>query len=154
MSANDKRCRQCRQSKPIREFTLPRHRLCTACRTGRNIDLVEAWIAGRQSLPPASPDPAAVWAAQKSGQLLEPGGKVPGLTMTWEGSRKYARDRARQIRLEKEQDAAKQGKPVHTPTYRTVKVCVRCHAHKHVLAFHNPRYRVCMACDGPKIIQE
>ena len=149
MPVNDKRCRKCGQTKPLRFFTLPRHRLCTRCRTHSQFDLVEEFVADQADVA-ASPSAAQLWLAQQPG-VARPGGPVPALTMSWEGVKKYNRERARQIRIEQEQQAIADGHNVHTPTYRKVKSCVRCKERKHVTMFRSPRYRICSACDGPPL---
>ena len=151
MPANDKRCRKCGQTKPIRFFTLPRHRMCTRCRSRGNYDFVDDWLANQPARPPPVPPSAAeVWAAEQAHGPLPPGTPIPKLTMTWDGYKKYERERQRQIRREKEQEAAL-SQPVRTPVYRKIKLCVRCRERKHVTMFRNPRYRLCMKCDGPPI---
>lgn len=145
---NLKRCRKCQVYKPIREFDLPRHRECTACRRRKNLPIVEAWLA-HQAPVPTEPTELEVWAAQQSG--FKPDEPMRALTTMWAGNNKYQRERARSEAIAKERFDKARGIPVRTPKYATVKVCRRCQQTKHVSAYNNPRFRICAACDGPPI---
>lgn len=150
---NLKRCLKCQIYKPIREFELPRHRQCIACRRRQNSPAIEAWLAHTAPQPPIPYKPSEVetWAAQQSGFNVPPGYPVRSLTTTWAGYNKYQRERARHEVIEKERFDKARGIPIHTPKWATVKKCRRCKELKHVSAYNNPRFRICAACDGPPI---
>jgi ribosomal protein L37E len=145
---NHRRCRRCGEVKPIRGFQLPRHRLCTACLTRSNLLAVEHWAAA-QAPAPSQPSAAQTWAAQASGHKA---GKLPGLTSSYEGYKKYYRDKARHKSADKENEARKAGQTKRPPKYHHVKLCVRCHLKKHISQFGHPRWRICLACDGPPLL--
>ena len=148
MTVEDKRCRKCGMRKPLRAFDLARHRLCSDCRTHANLAAAERWAA---TYVPATvaPTEAEIWAASQSG--VDTSAKVPALTTTYIGFKKWMNERKRRETIDRENAARAAGKPVKTPTYRSHKLCVRCKHVKHSSQFPHPRYRICLACDGPPL---
>jgi hypothetical protein len=114
-----KRCVQCKQVKPIRMFDLPRHRLCTACRLHTDDASLLAYVTGEV---PAS----ALWPA----------------TTTAAGHNRYQRERYRAAALQRD--------PLTRQLDHTAvpKLCRTCHMMKPASHFANPRWRVCLSCEG------
>ena len=152
-SINQKRCRQCGRSKPIREFELPRHRLCIHCRTRGVVRTTpEQRLEAEQR---AQREYALMKAAERDAARArgenpwQPPDKPPPRTMDWDSFKNYQVDYKRQRRNEREALAREAGHDVPAPRYREIKVCVRCKARKHVTHFREPRDRICIACFDP-----
>lgn len=121
MPHNDKLCRSCGQHKPLREFTLPRHRVCTACRERAGVPQVTAWLYATEQIP--SP--------------------VMPLTSTREGYNAWQRARYRAVH------PTVPTKPKDPTAPLKPRLCRRCHQIKPATMFKSPRWRLCIACDGP-----
>lgn len=131
-SKNNKRCMTCKQVKPIADFTIPRHRLCTQCRTHGVIPRVEKRLVGRNS-PTLNTRTGPILAYE----MLRP--------------RDYAVEYARLKRADHEAWLRVTGKPVREVKYRSIKKCVRCKLRKPANQFDHPRDRICLSCYNPTI---
>ena len=125
-SKTEKVCRQCGFSKPMKEYTSRRMRVCIPCQVERRMRAV--WFHTHKSNPEVIP---------------------PGITTTPDGRAYYTRrmQRARKIAEEKAK-----GVEVKRPLYQAdTRLCRRCQTHKRLGEFGSWRYRVCKACDGPSL---
>ena len=150
-STNEKRCRQCGRSKPIREFELPRHRLCIHCRTR---GVVKTTPEQRLEAEQQAQREYAIMKAQERDAARargeDPWKPMPQpRTMEWNDYKNYQVDYKRRQRNEREAMAREAGREVPAPRYREIKVCVRCKTRKHVTHFREPRDRICVACFNP-----
>jgi hypothetical protein len=147
-----KRCRRCKLDKPLREYQLPRHKLCSLCLTRGVLPRL-----GRAELVAQEQQRAQDYALAKHQERTDMAarGEAPWQPILqppideWDRYKDYMVKRARQLRADKEALARAAGEPVKTPTYSTIKWCVRCKKQKHVSQFGHPRYRICLECDGP-----
>lgn len=148
-----KRCRRCKIEKPIQAYQIPRHKLCAQCLT-RGV-VPPAVRAEREAQALLQAHEYALAKAQERADAIARGEDpwkpllpTKPRTMEWDSYKDYMVDRARQIRAEKDARARASGE-AKTPSFRTIKFCVRCKTHKHVSQFDNPRDRICLACYNP-----
>lgn len=121
---NYKKCRDCKQRKPIREFDLPKHRQCSACKRRRYTEAGIDWAvapAGQAALPSSNSSRAA-----------------------WN---KYQREYHRRLARDKPDRRIKRA-DYEPPAFR---ICTECKRELPASMFATPRVRLCRTCDTPKL---
>jgi hypothetical protein len=136
MPPNDKICRECKQSKPIREYPTAHHKICTACRTAHAV----------RYLPPLIQIPT-----QKYAQLAPPATQEAIRATFNKYQRERMRDRRRQEREAVIRDRIARGvidRPPAPRLYLRDRVCAHCHALLPYWAYPVPGARICITCNG------
>jgi hypothetical protein len=137
---NHKRCRQCGEVKPIRDFQLPRHRLCKRCLTRGELSPAEQAARDQQR----TREYAEARAQERAAAIAR--GADPWQPLPVRDDKQ----RVKNYHVEKARRKAR-AQPTKTPKHRDpIKLCVRCHFKKHVSQFDHPDDRICLACYDPR----